>query len=171
MTNDDILLSIMSLLAVDGKLNKHEMRFFDEVCKRLDVSDEQKNAVVACVKQGKGSIHLPEDEADKQRLLYFLVQAVVADGTIAPKERNILDTVVQRLGIEQEYIEDVLERRLQEIKQEHYTRTDRRTIKCPKCGHEQPESHQCRRCGIIFEKYKQVQGPSDEDKLRALFES
>ena len=44
MTNDDILNSIMSLLAVDGKLNKHEMRFFDEVCERLDISDEQKNA-------------------------------------------------------------------------------------------------------------------------------
>jgi uncharacterized tellurite resistance protein B-like protein len=171
MTNDDILNSIMALLAVDGKLNRHEMRFFDEVCERLNVSDEQKNAVVVRAKQGKGSIHLPEDEADKQRLLYFLVQAVVADGKIALKERHILNTVFQRLDIEADYVEEVLQRRLKEIKQERYTRADRRIINCPKCGHEQPESHRCQRCGIIFEKYKQAKGPSDDDKLRELFES
>jgi uncharacterized tellurite resistance protein B-like protein len=171
MTNEELLGSILSLLAVDGKLNKHEMRFFDEVCERLEVSQEQKETVIARIKQGKGSVHLPEDEADKKRLLYFLAQAVVADGVVAPQERHVLDAVVTRLGIGKAYVERFIEGRLEEIKRERYTRSDRKAITCPKCGHEQPESHQCRRCGIIFEKYKQVKGPSDEDKLRELFAS
>jgi uncharacterized tellurite resistance protein B-like protein len=171
MTNEELLCSVMSLLAVDGKLNKHEMHFFEEVCKRLEVSQEQKEAVIARIKQGKGSVHLPEDEADQKRLLYFLAQAVVADGAIAPQERHVLDAVVTRLGMSKDYVERFIEGRLEEIKQERYTRSDRRIIICPKCRYEQPESHQCRRCGIIFEKYKQVKGPSDEDKLREILAS
>ncbi len=174
MTNEELLCSIVSLLAVDGKLNKHEIRFLDEVCGRLEITPEQKNAVMTKIQQGKGSVHLPDDESDKKRLLYFLAQAVVADGTIAAKERHVLDAVVNRLGVGQAYVERFIEGRLKEIKQEQYARPDRPTIACPKCRHEQPESHQCRRCGIIFEKYKQSKAPSDkasndEDKLRAIF--
>jgi hypothetical protein len=95
----------------------------------------------------------------------------VADGVVAPQERKILDAVVARLGVGKDYVEKFLENRLKEIKKERYTRADRRTITCPKCGHEQPESPKCRRCGIIFERYKQAKGPSDEDKLREIFAS
>jgi len=171
MTDEELLCSIVSLLAVDGKLNKHELRFLGEVCERLEISQEQKETVITRIKQGKGSVHLPEDEADKKRLLYFLAQAVVADGAIAPQERHVLDAVVERLGVGRDYLERFIDGRLKEIKREHYTRVDRRIMTCPKCGHEQPESHQCRRCGIIFEKYKQVKGPTDEDKLREIFAS
>ena len=66
MTNDDILNSIISLLAVDGKISKHETRFFDEVCERLNVSTEQKNAAIMRVEQGKGSIHLESSNVIKK---------------------------------------------------------------------------------------------------------
>jgi len=171
MTNDELLCSIASVLAVDGKMSRHEKQFFAEVCERLAISREQHDAVMTKIRQGKGSVHLPEDEADKKRLLYFLVQAVVADGVVAPEERHVLDAVVKRLGIDQAYVEQFIEGRLKEIQQEQYTRSQRPTIACPKCGHEQPESHQCRRCGIIFEKFKKAQTPSDVDKLRELFAS
>lgn len=169
MTDEELLCSIVSLLAVDGRLNRHEIRYLNEVCERLGISQAQKDAVMDRIKQGKGSVHLPEGDADKKRLLYFLAQAVVADGTIGPKERHVLDTVVTRLGISPKYLERFIEGRLKEIKQQHYSRPERPTIVCPKCGHEQPESHQCRRCGIIFEKYKHAKEPSDLEKLRDIF--
>ena len=169
MTNEELLCSIISLLAVDGKLNKHEIEYLNEVCERLDISPAQKDAVMAKIKQGKGSVHLPEDEADKKRLLYFLAQAVVADGKIAPEEKHVLNAVVQRLGVGQAYLERFIENRLQEIKEQRSAPPPKPIMACPKCGHEQPQSHQCRRCGIIFEKYKQAKGPSDEDRLREIF--
>ena len=30
-------------------------------------------------------------------------------------------------------------------------------MQCPKCGHSQPDTQECRSCGIIFEKYAQLQ--------------
>ena len=30
-------------------------------------------------------------------------------------------------------------------------------MKCPKCGHEQDNTFECESCGIVFEKYEQIQ--------------
>jgi hypothetical protein len=38
-------------------------------------------------------------------------------------------------------------------------------MKCPKCGHEQENTVECQRCGIIFEKYKQAQARRTEQEL------
>lgn len=171
MTNQDIIGSIISVLALDGALNKHEMKFFNDVCERLGVSQEEKNAVLTRIKQGKGSIHLPTDEADQKRLVYFLAQAVVADGKVVPEERKVLDAVVKKMGIPGDYVDRFLESRLQEIKTERYATANRKLIRCPKCDYEQQAGYRCKRCGIIFEKYKEVQEPSDEDKLRDLLAS
>lgn len=147
------------------------MTFFNDLCKRLEVSKEEKNAALTKAKQGKGRVHLPEEEADKKRLVYFLMQAVVADGKMGSKERDVLNTVVDKLEISRSYVSDFIESRLKEIKTERYTETSTSSMECPKCGHEQPKSFRCRRCGIIFEKYKKAIGPSDEDRLRELFSS
>ncbi len=117
MVNEELLCSILSVLAMDGKVDKDEMRFFSDVCERLEVTQEQKDAVITTVKQGNGRVHWPENEADKKRLLYFLAQAVVADGVVLPKERHVLDVVMKRMGVEPEYAERFIQDRLQEIEQ------------------------------------------------------
>lgn len=175
MTNENIIESILSLLAVDGTLNPKEVEFFKEMCKRLEVPKQTVNAVLEKARQGKGRVHLPEDEADKKRLLYFLVQAVVSDGYVAPEERKILDAVVAKMELDDVDLDDILESRIQDIREEArrtvYESSETRTIHCPKCGYEQTAAYKCKRCGIIFEKYKQVKGPSDEDKLRDILSS
>jgi uncharacterized tellurite resistance protein B-like protein len=176
MTNEDIIESVISVLAVDGDVNKWEMQFFNDVCNRLDVSREAKKVVLTKAKQGKGRIHLPTNEADKKRLLYFLVQAVVADGKVVPEEHKILDAVVDKMGISKANVEKFLQMRLKEVKTETYTGQSKSSIVCPKCGNEQTTAYRCKRCGIIFKKYKQVQQPSDQepddiDKLKEILSS
>ena len=116
-------------------------------------------------------MHLPEDEADKKRLLYFLVQATVADGKIGPKERKILDTVIDKMGMSGIDVEKFLQLRLKEMKSAMYTVSNGPSMVCPKCGHDQPKAYRCRRCGIIFEKYKQIKGPSDTEKIMDMLAS
>ncbi len=171
MTNENIIESIISILMLDGEVNRWEMHFFKHVCQRLNVSQETQSAVLAKARQGKGRIYLPDSETDRNRLLYFLVQATVADGKVVPKEREILGRVVDELGISREYVDDIVDARLKEIKIERYTKPINATIICPKCRFEQTTGYQCKRCGIIFEKYKQTKGPSDEDILRDLLAS
>lgn len=172
MTNEDIIESVISLLAVDGTLNKHEMQFFNDLCKRLEISKKAKNVAIDKARQGKGRVHLPEDENDKKRLLYFLVQAVVADGSVASQERKILDAVVAKLGMADVDVDNFIKSRLKEVKSEKYTTASKKPpVECPKCGYKQPASHKCRRCGIIFKKYKESQGPSDADRLMEILAS
>lgn len=167
MTNEDIIESIICLLAVDSRLNKHEMHFLDDVCKRLDITKETRNALLNKARGGKGKVHLPEDEADKKRLVYFLMQAVAADGTLDPKEREVLYVVVDKMGLPRADVDRFLSSRLKEVNKEKYTASVSRKppIKCPKCGFEQPAGFRCRRCGIIFEKYEESKEPTDEDRL------
>ncbi|MCP4396844.1 MAG: hypothetical protein GY801_06040 [bacterium] len=177
MTNEDIIESVLSILALDGSVSKWEMQYFSSICERLQVSQEAKNAALTKTKQGKGRIHLPDNEADKNRLLYFLTQAAVADGKVVEKERRILYKVVDKLQLSRDYVDNFIDSRLQEIKNERYsTVNNKSTIKCPKCEYEQPKAYKCKRCGIIFEKYKQVkelsdEEPSDTEKLMKLLSS
>ncbi|MBD3306382.1 hypothetical protein GF339_08280 [candidate division KSB3 bacterium] len=176
MTHEDIAESVISLLAVDGELNTREKQFFLDLCQRLEVSKETMTKFFTRVGQGKGRIHLPESEADQKRLLYFLVQGLVADGKVSPKERQILNTIADKMDIAKEHVDRFIRLRLKEIKTERYTPTDKPQIECPKCGYEQPQGYRCKRCGIIFEKYQQFkkptdEKPTDEDRLRALLSS
>ena len=168
MKNEDIIESVISLLAADGAVSKEEMKFFYSLCERLEICQAAIDAVLAKARQGKGRIHLPHEDADKRRLLYFLVQTVVADGKVTPKERQILTAVVKKLGMSEVKMEEFIQLRLKEVKTAKYSAQDRPQIQCPKCGYEQPKGYRCRRCGIIFEKYSATKGPDDAEELREM---
>lgn len=170
MTNQELLCSILSLSAIDGSLNQRELEYFDQVCSRIGASPEEKNMALEKARQGKGSIYLPQDDVIKKRLVYFLLQAAVSDGPVTPEEQKVLDAVVARLGISKNYVERFLTSRLAEIQEERERAT---YVTCPKCGFEQPPTHECRRCRIIFKRYKQArQAPMDDvDRLKELLSS
>jgi uncharacterized tellurite resistance protein B-like protein len=172
MTNEDLIESVISLLAVDGAVNKKEIQFFQDLCDRLSISKQARDNALEKARLGKGRVHLPEDNADKKRLLYFLVQAIVVDGKVSPKERNILNTIVDKLGMAGTDVEKFIRRQLKEIRTTPKDiPSDQPTMTCPKCGHEQLMSYRCKRCGIIFKKYKQAKEPSDEEKLMDMLSS
>ena len=180
MTNEDIIESVISLFSGDGTLSKEELLFLNHMSERLDISEEAIATALARAREGKGRVYLPTNEADKKRLLYFLVQAVIVEGRIIPEERMILDEIVDMLGISKTDVEDFLKARLKErrlerssesLKSGKYTSSTEKLIMCPKCGHKQTTAYQCKRCGIIFEKYKQAHGPTDEEKLKEILAS
>ena len=172
MTNEDIIESVISILAVDRNMNQKKMQFFNDLCKRLEVSKEAVAVALKKAREGKGRVYLPRHDADKKRLLYFLVQAMVVDGEVGPAEHQIMEAVVDKLGMSRADMERFIQLQLEDIAASSFSPVSAKPqMTCPKCGHAQPVAHECRRCGIIFEKYQKTKEPSDADKLKEMLSS
>jgi uncharacterized tellurite resistance protein B-like protein len=165
MKNDDIVRSVMCMLAADGSINKLEKQFLQSLCMQLGVSKEAVTAAFEEVKQGKGHIYLPDTEAERKQLFGWLVQAAVADGKIAPQERKMLDAVAAKIGIAASVVERYI---AQSLKQDTSEPAPKEVSKpsaimiCPKCGVEQKEALRCSQCGIFVKNYLKQQNKTEE---------
>ncbi len=108
MDKMDILNSVVSMLVTDGKLPPQENEFLKRLCQRLEVSEDALEAAFEKFVRGEAYIYLPQDDEEKKRLVNYLLEAVVADGKIAPQERQLLEAVVTRLEVPQKHFEDML---------------------------------------------------------------
>ncbi|PID58278.1 hypothetical protein CSB45_04210 [candidate division KSB3 bacterium] len=108
MENIDLLHSVVSMLVADGQLPPQESEFLKGLCRRLNLSDAVLEDVFGKFEQGDAYVYLPQDEDERKQLLNYLIQAIVADGKVAPQERQLLEAVTRRLGISQNDFQDML---------------------------------------------------------------
>ena len=108
MENIDILNSVVSMLVTDGKLLPEEGKFLQRTCQRLELSEDDLEEAFGKFAQGEAYVYLPEEDDEKKRLLSYLMEAVVADGKVAPQERQLLEAVATRLGVHQDHFDDML---------------------------------------------------------------
>lgn len=110
MTHDDIILSVVSMMAADGTVARSEMHFLHNLCKQLGISSQDvlKNALQR-VRQGQARIALPDSQTDRRLLFDILLQAAAADGEIVPQERKFLDALAKKMGIPQETMEQFIQ--------------------------------------------------------------
>ncbi len=97
MEPNDIVYSVISMLAVDGSINIQEMTFLKNLCNRLEFPVKEIHPIVEAVRKGQTKVHFPDGAAEKKELFDLLVQAAVADGRVADKERKLLDSVAAKL--------------------------------------------------------------------------
>jgi DnaJ-domain-containing protein 1 len=142
MKNEDLIRSVVCLLAIDGEMDQQERQFLQALSTRLRVSKEVVNEALNQVRQGKGRVHVSNDLADKVLILDTLTQAALANGAIAPRERQVLNTVAAKIGFSEADVAKLIQRHEKPA-----------TLTCPKCGVEQDSGRtECLRCGIIFAK-------------------
>jgi uncharacterized tellurite resistance protein B-like protein len=96
------------MLVTDGKLLPEESEFLKRVCQRLELSERVLEDAFEKFAQGEAYVYLPEEDDEKKLLLGYLMEAVVADATVAPQERQLLEAVATRLGVSQDHFEDML---------------------------------------------------------------
>ena len=108
MDNVEIIHSVVSMLVTDGKLPPQESEFLKRLCQRLEVSSDEIETAFEEFAQGEAYIQLPKGEDEKKRLIHYLLEAIAADGKVAPQERKLLGAVATRLGMPQDHFEDML---------------------------------------------------------------
>lgn len=108
MNTSDIINSVVTMLVTDGTLRPRESDFLKRLCQRLGESPDVVQSAFEAYVQGKAYVHLPTDDAEKKQLVNYLLEAMAADGSIAPQERDLLEAVATRLGVPQDHFEDML---------------------------------------------------------------
>ncbi len=108
MTNDELIQSVVCMLAIDRKIDDSEAQFLNSLCKHLGVSQKIVELAIKKAKQGKGRVHIPDEPAERKRLFKFLVQAATADGKVVHQEQKILDAVAAKFGIPNQEVEEAI---------------------------------------------------------------
>ena len=143
MKNEELIRSVVCLLAIDGEMDQEEMQFLQALSKRLRVSSNVVKEALEQVRKGKGRVHVSDDLADKVLILDTLTQAALANRQIAPRERQVLNTVATKMGFSEAEVGKLIQRHEKPA-----------TLTCPKCGFGQDSGRtECLRCGIIFAKF------------------
>jgi hypothetical protein len=150
---------VVCLLAIDGEMDPQERQFLQELSTRLRVSKEVVNEALNQVRQGKGRVHVSDDLADKVLILDTLTQAALANRQIAPRERQVLNTVAAKMGFSEADVAKLIQRHEKPA-----------TLTCPKCGFEQDSGRtECLRCGIIFAKFAPKETERTDDRSSSPF--
>lgn len=108
MDNVEIINSVVSMLVTDGKLHPQESEFLKRLCQRFGIPNDIVEQAFEDFVQGESYVHLPQNNAEKKELINYLLEAMVADGKVAPQERKLLEAVATRLGVPQHHFEDML---------------------------------------------------------------
>ena len=109
MNNNDIIQSVVCMVAIDGKIDPKEHKFLSDLCQRLNVSNDMLAKFIEQATQGQRKVKVPESQTEKIELLSLLVQAAIVDGVVAPQEYKILQTMAEKMHIEPQKLQQLIE--------------------------------------------------------------
>ncbi|MBI3270687.1 MAG: tetratricopeptide repeat protein [Planctomycetes bacterium] len=94
---EQILRTVLTLLAADGRIGPRERSFLDVVGKSLKVSPQDVETYAAEALQGRTLLALPGGAQARAEFMALLIEATAVDGMITPQERRLLDAVAGKL--------------------------------------------------------------------------
>ena len=110
----EIVRSIVSVLAADGKIVQQEKHFLMNLCKRMKVSKDAVSQILAEAKEENREFHIPTEPQDKRLLYKLLLQAACSDGSVSPDEQDLLESFAIQIGMTGDDVQNAVASYLQE---------------------------------------------------------
>lgn len=115
MRNDELVSSVVCMLAVDGVIDQLEVDFLKKLCRQTNVPRDVVNDALEKAKTGRGKVFIPKEPDEKKLLFTFLLKAAAANYEIVPEERRMLDKVAVRMGIPEAAVEKAVAKAVAQI--------------------------------------------------------
>jgi len=100
------LTNLISLIYEDGKLDKKELDLLYRIAERYDIDESE--IITMLNQQIDYDFIIPVDEQDKIIQLRDLAQMMMIDGIMSPGEKLLLHKIGEKLGLNQQKIEDII---------------------------------------------------------------
>lgn len=106
----------INLINIDGRIRDEEKQAFHDLIADSDLEDYLKDYLLKMLDEEdfiqvnyEALYNLPED--DKLDLLKNLIQVATADNEVPPSEKNFLYSVAANLGLDNDAIKDLMEKK------------------------------------------------------------
>src|SRR5262249_24552799 len=91
--------NLMVMIAADGVFADEERKMAEDVARRLGYSKvPDLEALFQMASHGRMSLKMPVDPGKHARIIQAMQTAALADGTVSPEERKILDYLQSGFG-------------------------------------------------------------------------
>ncbi len=99
--------NLVAIAAADGYLNNREREFLSERAQELGLKEDEVKAIMAEADILQYSVPLNSEDAEDQ--LNEAVFMSIIDGDIAEQEYQLCLTLADRLGIDKEYVDEMVD--------------------------------------------------------------
>lgn len=100
--------NLVAVAAADGYLNSREREFLADRAEELELNEEEVKVILA--EADKLQYVVPLNMVDREDQLNDAVFMSIIDGHIADQEYKLCLNIAERLGIETEYVNKMIER-------------------------------------------------------------
>lgn len=100
---------LFSIASADGNLDDTEMEYIISIGKRLDFSEEEIQELKNDLSSKQAKPTLPNNKEGKFFMLFSLINLILADDEVHPKELEITENMVMKLGYDPDTVDTILE--------------------------------------------------------------
>lgn len=99
--------NLVAIAAADGYLNSREREFLSDRAQELGLNEEEVKEIIAEADTLQYIVPLNSEDGEDQ--LNEAIFMSIIDGDIAEQEYQLCMTLADRLGIDKEYVDDMIE--------------------------------------------------------------
>lgn len=104
----DYVRQLFNIASADGRLDDVELEYIVSVGKKLDFSEEEVQQLREGQELDGGSPRARRDKDSRFFMLFSLINLILADGEIHPREMRVTENIIMKLGYDPDTVKVIL---------------------------------------------------------------